>query len=231
MAAKKSWRRRILFAFLALLLAVVSVPAYVFVRLRFFQPHYDVESIRTSEHYQDEALLERAWSLPTAREFDHRVVWQTNGSTCGPSSLANTLRSLDQNATESTVLEGTGLCWSGGCLGGLTLDELARVARSASHRRITILRNLTLESLREHVRRSNDPSVRYIVNFHRGPLFSEGGGHHSPLVGYLEDLDLVFVLDVNESFRPWLVETERLFRAIDTVDDSSGQKRGLLLIR
>ena len=40
--------------------------------------------------------------------------------------------------------------------------------------------------------------------------------------------DLVLVLDVNESYRPWLVSPERLFEAVDTAD--SGKKRGLLHI-
>jgi hypothetical protein len=40
--------------------------------------------------------------------------------------------------------------------------------------------------------------------------------------------DLVFVLDVNENYRPWLIERERLFSAMDTFDGQ--QKRGLLLI-
>jgi hypothetical protein len=39
---------------------------------------------------------------------------------------------------------------------------------------------------------------------------------------------LVFVLDVNEDYKPWLVERERLFSAMNTVDGD--QKRGLLLI-
>jgi hypothetical protein len=115
-------------------------------------------------------------------------------------------------------------------MGGITLEELAGLARRASGRRATVLRDLSLEELRAELVRSNDPSVRYIVNFHRGPLFGQGGGHHSPIGGYLADSELVYVLDVNEEYRPWLVETERLFVAIDTVDPQSGKKRGLLRI-
>jgi len=40
----------------------------------------------------------------------------------------------------------------------------------------------------------------------------------------------VLVLDVNARFRPWLVSTERLLAALNTVDKQSGQKRGLLRI-
>jgi hypothetical protein len=67
------------------------------------------------------------------------------------------------------------------------------------------------------------------VNFSRGAIFGEGVGHHSPIGGYLEEDDLVFVLDVNSRFQPWLVERERLFSAMDTRDGE--KKRGLLLIQ
>ena len=62
----------------------------------------------------------------------------------------------------------------------------------------------------------------------RKPIFGDGVGHHSPIGGYLEAEDLVFVLDVNRNFRPWLVERSRLFAAMNTYDGNT--KRGLLLI-
>ena len=40
----------------------------------------------------------------------------------------------------------------------------------------------------------------------------------------------MFVLDVNEKYKPWLVKTERLFAAMDTIDEGVGKKRGMLLI-
>jgi hypothetical protein len=78
------------------------------------------------------------------------------------------------------------------------------------------------------LRKTNDPSRRYLVNFSRKPIFGAGGGHHSPIGGYLEAEDLVLVLDVNRKFEPWLVERSRLFTAIDTMDGDA--KRGLLVI-
>jgi Phytochelatin synthase len=55
-----------------------------------------------------------------------------------------------------------------------------------------------------------------------------GVGHHSPIGGYLEAEDLVFILDVNQNYQPWLVERKRLFDAVNTLDGD--RKRGLLLI-
>lgn len=71
----------------------------------------------------------------------------------------------------------------------------------------------------------NDPRRRYVVNVGREPIFGAGAGHISLVVSYLEAEHLVFVLDVNEKFAPWLIEPRRLFEAID-----GDKKRGLLRI-
>jgi hypothetical protein len=174
-------------------------------------------------------LLERAWSLPVAATFNRQLAWQSNGSRCGPAAIANAYRSLgDAAITEGKVLAGTGRCWTGVCIFGLTLDELAEVARVNSSRTITVLRDLSEEQFREHLRRSNDPRRRYIVNFNRQQIFRAGVGHYSPIGGYLEAEDLVFVLDVNADYQPWLIERARLFAAMNTLDGD--KKRGLLLI-
>lgn len=174
-------------------------------------------------------LVERAWGLPVAATFNRQLTWQSNGSRCGPAAVANAYRSLGEAATtEGEVLVGTRWCWTGMCILGLTLDELADVARANTSRKITLLRNLSEEQFREHLRRSNEPGRRYIVNFSRERIFGAGVGHHSPIGGYLEAEDLVFILDVNRDFQPWLVERARLFAAVDTFDGD--EKRGLLLI-
>ncbi len=173
--------------------------------------------------------VERGWRLPVAQTFNHRLFAQSNFSLCGPASLANVFRSLSEPAkTESEVLAGTGLCWTGFCLPGLTLDELAEVAKAHTNRKVSVLRDLTLDEFRDHLRRSNEASRRYIINFRRREIFGKGGGHFSPIAGYLENEDLVFVLDVNDKFRPWLIERSRLFAAMNTLDGD--KKRGLLLI-
>jgi Phytochelatin synthase len=174
-------------------------------------------------------LVERAWRLPVAATFNRQLTWQSNGSRCGPAAVANAYRSLGEAAiTEGKVLAGTGRCWTGVCILGLTLDELADVARANTSRKITILRDLSQEQFREYLRRSNDPGRRYIVSFSRERIFGAGVGHHSPIGGYLESEDLVFILDVNRDYQPWLVERTRLFAAVNTLDGD--KKRGLLLI-
>jgi hypothetical protein len=213
---------------------VLLVPVLLFIAIilrgTVFAPTFDVPSIKETPTYRDSALLDRAWALPVAKTFERRVVSQSNGSVCGPSSLANIFRSLgDSSATQDTVLDGSGKCGTGMCFLGLTLDEVAELVNRKG-KKATIRRDLDLAGFRDQMRRTNDPTRRFLVNFHRGLLFGKGTGHHSPIAGYLEDEDLVFVLDVNEKFGPWLVPTARLFAAVDSVDSSSGKKRGLLEI-
>jgi hypothetical protein len=175
------------------------------------------------------ALIEEAWALPVAASFEKRLDYQSNVSFCGAASLANIFRSVGDGAvSESAVLEGTGMCWIGVCPVGLTLDEVAVAARAHTKRKVTVVRDLSLEEFRAQMRLANDPKRRVLINFSRSPIFGAGAGHHSPIGGYLEDRDLVFVLDVNEAFGPWLIESERLYKAMDTMDGA--KKRGLLVI-
>lgn len=221
-------RRRIVFVIVA---AIIALFAYFPLRATVFAPRFDVTSIAATPQYKDAALLDRAWALPVAATYSRRVVSQSNGSVCGPASIANVLRSLGEaEASQAKVLDGSGKCVTGLCIPGLTLDELAEVARPKTAKTVTVLRDLDREAFRAHLKRMNDPSRRYLVNFHRGLLFGKGVGHHSPIAGYLEAEDLVLVLDVNGDFGPWLVSAERLFVAMDSVDSSSGKKRGLLIL-
>jgi len=186
------------------------------------------DAIRSSVT-RSEAVVEKAWTLPAASTFKRELTWQSNPSLCGPASIANALRSLGETATsETAVLAGTGRCWTGICFMGLTLDELGEVTRSKTKRTVSVLRDLSPEQFQQHLRRANEPGRRYIINFNRKAIFGAGAGHHSPIGGYLEAADLVFVLDVNRDYQPWLIERARLFAAMDTWDRK--KKRGLLLI-
>lgn len=220
--------KRALLAALALLLIGAAGLALVFSRNNEPMPPGFV-SIRTAPAFQDAALLERAWALPVAATFPHPVVSQTNPSACGPTSGANVFRSEGKALSSDDVAAHGKGCVGGICFGGLTLAQLGDALRETSPEfKVTELHPATPEEFREELRHANDPDRRLIINFTRRPLFGTGGGHHSPIGGYLEAEDLVFVLDVNEHYGPWLVSSARLFEAMDTVDPSSGQKRGLL---
>ncbi len=192
----------------------------------------DVVSIRTSGSYQDPTLLAQARQLPVAAAYlqGTGLVYQRNRSFCGPATVINVLRSLgDTRIDGDSVFAGTSFhAWNAAL--GMPLDRLADLMRQRTGRSVTVLRDRSLAEFRQHLRQINDPGLRYTINFHRGPLFGGGGGHHSPLGAYVEAADLVLVLDVNEEFKPWLVPAERLYQAMDTVDRDGGRKRGLLRI-
>ena len=120
--------------------------------------------------------IENAWKLPAAATFKNEVTWQSNPSMCGPASVANALRSLNELAvSESAVLSGTGRCWSGICFMGLTLDELAEVTRTKTKRTVTVLRDLSPEEFLRHLRRANETGRRYIVNLPQGNFWCRCG--------------------------------------------------------
>jgi hypothetical protein len=196
------------------------------VKVVFFPPTFAVAPIQLAPVYQDAKLVAQAWELPVARAFRPAFAFQSNGSTCGPTSLANVSNSFGVPHTEESILDGSGKCSTGICFTGLTLDELSEIARSKTPRKVRVLRGLDYASFRALLPSFNDPKLRYVANFQRGMLMGKGSGHFSPIGGWLEQQDLVFVLDVNEKYRPWLVSAKRLFEAIDTLDGD--QKRGLL---
>jgi len=189
-------KRKVAVAFVIAIGLIGTATAYV------GQSEVPPEAIRTSV-IRTEALLERAWRLPVAASFGRDLAWQSNGSVCGPASLANVFRSLGEQAdTEGEILEGSYACWFNVCPVGLKLDQAAELAQIHSTRTVTVLRDLTPEGFRELLRDTNNPERRYVINFNRQPIFGAGVGHISPIGGYLEDEDLVFVLDVNENFHP-----------------------------
>jgi len=190
-----------------------------------------VVSIKETRDYQDPVLLEKAWTLPVASAYQADIEFQQNGSVCGPTSLVDVLHSLKQPGNQESILQGSGFSTVMGYLPeGLTLDQLADLARQKLHRKVTVLRDMDLAAFREQLSHVNDSARRYVINFSRGPLFGTGGGHHSPIAGYLDQEDLVLVLDVNKKYGPWLVKSDRLYEAMNGVDATAQKKRGLLLI-
>ncbi len=189
------------------------------------------ESIKSDPRYQNPALLETAWALPVAQKYRASFEYQVNPMFCGPATAVNVLKSLGiSKYQQSNVFDPSSISYFKALAAGLTLDEMATLVHDSSGWNVTALHNLTLVQFREHLKRSNDPDVRYTINFHRKPLWGYSAGHHSPIGGYLEKEDLVFVLDVYDPFKPFLVSSERLFEAMNTVDDEAGKTRGLLLI-
>jgi hypothetical protein len=216
-----------------LAIALLALAGITLGPLLFASNEYDhLLSIEQEPPYRDPARMAQAWALPVAQLYRAKgIVYQSNPSFCGPASIATVLGSLGRSMSQNAVLDGTDYePWFGVLIGGLTLDELGDLLRQRTGKKVEVLRNLTIADFRRHLAASNDPKRRYIINFHRGPLFGRGHGHHSPILGYLPDQDLVLIGDVNADYKPYLVRADRLQRAINTVDGETGDLRGMLLL-
>lgn len=217
------------------LLGAVLVLASVTIGPLLLEPNLykGVPSIEQRADYRESNLMRQAWALPVASAYRRAGFdYQSNPSFCGPASVANLLRSTGVATDQEKVIDGTRFePWFGVLLGGLTIDELGQLTSEKLGKQVAIVRDPSLAEFRGWLRRANDPALRIIVNFHRGPLFGRGHGHFSPILGYLEREDLVLVGDVNRDYKPFLVSSERLWRATDTVDRETGKERGLIVAR
>lgn len=178
--------------------------------------------------FRDE-LIESAWEQPVARRYrETGLLEQTVFALCGPTSLAQVLRSAGIAAEPGKVLDDTPVrTLFGARLGGMSLDQVAEVLAIKSKQEVATLRDLELPAFRAELAGVNDPRRRYIANFNRRPLFGWGGGHHSPIGAYLEAEDALLILDVNGGVGPWLVSVARFHQLVSTRDAWMTQSRGL----
>ena len=107
----------------------------------------------------------------------------------------------------------------------------------------------SLEQFKQALRQLSHPTqpARIIAIYHRSPLFfcdagrstllsrvaSFGMVHWSPVLAYLEEEDLVLVMDVNHTYGPkgYLLPTERFYDSVNTRDVFTGNYHGLVLLR
>jgi len=188
--------------------------------------------VRDNAQYQDPELLSKAWELPVAAQFKDSFEYQNWMTFCGPASAVNVFRSEGIDSySQSNLFDSSNVSYWKVKILGMTLDEMADLVKENSNWQVEPVRGATLDEFRDLIRQSNNPSQRYIINFNRLPLFGVDIGHHSPIGGYLENEDLVFVLDVHEDYKPFLVSTEMLYSAMNTTDSEINKLRGLLVIK
>lgn len=195
-------------------------------------PYALVATIEHTPVFRDPSLLAQAERMPVARAYLSRAFeYQHNPSVCGPTSAADVLHSIGRRDSQTDVMTRAGVTSVFGyVIPGLTLDQEASVLRKTTGDPVAERRGLDLATFRGLVARANDPKLRLVVNFHRGPMFGHGHGHFSPILAYLPARDLVLVGDVNHDYGIYLVDTSRLFAAMNTIDDVTGKKRGLLIV-
>ena len=115
---------------------------------------------------------------------------------------------------------------------GLQLHQLAQVLRS--HGLAVVTRVVDESADPAAIRREIAANLAagedfVLVNYARGSLGQEGGGHISPLGAYDEASDSFLIMDVNPNRAPWVwVGAERLIAAMRTFD--TVENRGYLLV-
>ncbi|CAH8323214.1 unnamed protein product [Eruca vesicaria subsp. sativa] len=78
---------------------------------------------------------------------------------------------------------------------------------------------------------STSENCHMISTYHRGVFKQTGSGHFSPIGGYNAERDMALILDVARfKYPPHWVPIKLLWEAMDSIDDSTGKRRGFMLI-
>ncbi|KAF8014210.1 hypothetical protein BT93_H0142 [Corymbia citriodora subsp. variegata] len=90
----------------------------------------------------------------------------------------------------------------------------------------------TLDQFRQFVKRCcSSDNCHLVSSYHRAIFKQTGTGHFSPIGGYHAGSDMVLILDVARfKYPPHWVPLTLLWEAMDTVDKTTGQRRGFMLI-
>ncbi|NEV61623.1 phytochelatin synthase family protein [Thiorhodococcus minor] len=179
----------------------------------------------------DGAALVQLQQAPLAQRFLRDFRTQALWSSCGPASLRNVLASLNRPvARERDLFQGDTLAWLRMLATGMTLDEVAALAKATGIGHVQVRRDLSEQDLRTLLRSLSTPGRRLIVNFDRAPIHGVALGHFSPIGGYDPASDRVLLLDVTPGFGMQLVPTALLAAAMRTEDPVTGRQRGLIQI-
>ena len=220
------WVRRIALVLLLSVGGLVLSGAYLGYRLS----HPSAEDFHPQVQITGRALREALERVPAQRYllgFHYQDTW----STCGPASLRNALLSLGADVDSERALFGEDrLAWWRALGLGMTLDELAALARANTPHAVEVLRPANLDAFRAILDDANEPDTRLIVNFDRAPVFGVSVGHFSPIGGYEAATGWVTLLDVTEGYGFSLVPDTLLLQATRMADPVSGRARGVLRI-
>lgn len=116
---------------------------------------------------------------------------------------------------------------------GMTREQMARALAGLGVRTKTLSGDaLTDASLRTLLKSALGPDGRFVLaNYYRATLGQVGGGHWSALAAFDAQSDRVLILDVARyKYPPAWVPLDALRRALDTLDTTSGKKRGLVIV-
>jgi hypothetical protein len=116
---------------------------------------------------------------------------------------------------------------------GITMDEFACLAR-CNTLQADVKRDSSLEVFRQDVKASTSSQGELFLaaSYSRKTLGQTGDGHFSPIAAYTGEADdMILVLDVARfKYGSYWIPLEAMWKAMDTIDAASGQKRGYCLL-
>ena len=203
-------------------------------------------SLNSSE---GKSLLDSSQAKQDFSMLNGQFISQSNPAYCGIASMVMVLNSLKNTLPESSqhnlsqVLtqdnffnnENTKKIVTPAIVSnqGITLNELARLLESyktkvvlyhASNTSLEEFRKLAEEKLKQ-------PNNFIIVNYLRKKIGQNTGGHISPLAAYNQLTDRFLIMDVSRyKYPPVWVKTAGLWKAMNTIDASSGKMRGFIFV-
>jgi Phytochelatin synthase len=194
-------------------------------------------SIKKRPEYKDSTLLHRIWRSEAGKQYANILEYQRREGYCSRTTQRCVLKSIPQISADRIPEEKRGPTTVQNFAS--FIDECSKGATKST----VVLGTEGFDAFMSAIQRANDPKVRLSANFLRTPLFGFNqpiffphnvllgffGGHFSPIVGYLEDANLVCVFDVNHNYGAFLVTPQRLYDAIATFDVTSGKSRGLVV--
>lgn len=116
---------------------------------------------------------------------------------------------------------------------GITFAKVACLAKCAGAS-IQAFRadESSLNSFRAYVEECASSESRHLIcSYDRRPLEQTGIGHFSPLGGFHRQRDMALILDVARfKYPPHWIPLSLLWKAINTIDESSGKARGFMVV-
>ncbi|ESQ36535.1 hypothetical protein EUTSA_v10007644mg [Eutrema salsugineum] len=116
---------------------------------------------------------------------------------------------------------------------GITFGKVVCLAHSSGAKVEAFRTNQsTIDDFRKYVLKcSTSDNCHMISTYHRGVFQQTGTGHFSPIGGYNAERDMALILDVARfKYPPHWVPLKLLWDAMDSIDQSTGRRRGFMLI-
>lgn len=240
-----------------IILSLISLNVLVYIRqvyrIRKWSNNYTgnqykpYPNLKDESYYHDTTLIESSYKLGVAKYYAvQKIIFQPISGYCGYATLNTVFASIAVQQNKFPLDNGILHYYQTNYISDhammLLLDQLKSKHILSEQLGIARYENLCgadYNIFLSHIHQLNNPQYRYIMYWHRSPLFFcdstidkryqyQTTVHWSPIVSYDKSNNLVMVLDVNEDYSEFLVTPERLYDAVNINDFVRGGKMGLI---